>query len=534
MPVTVRDGQKCPSYGNHISADHLGSLFQVLFFIKATLVNSSQMTTRSVSKNRRFAWMRAVFELQSISTVGVVLIVISGGLGIVQVIANGALASVILAIVAYECVKRLDQGVPLTQLTSLLAVLQWLIGPVLNYGSDYQFGRYSMYVPEEQYFAFALPATAFYVAIMLSVGASVKQRQLLQFVDRRNFFTIGIVLNIVAFAAALASSRVGGSLGFLCHLVSQTRYVGALYFLFSKHPQRLPAAALSCVQLFTSSLAIGMFHDLILWMTLIFCYWFAQRKWILSTKLLTILAAVVVLFLIQSVKQDYRKLLARGEKPSLVSMMVTYATPDGRAWEDSVLSLTITRLNQGWIISAIMKNVPENEPFAEGETVKEAILSSVAPRVLWADKKSAGGRENFRRFTGLQIGDQTAMSISPLGEAYANFGVEGGVIFMGVFGAVFGLSYFAALKYTLRHPTFIFWIPLIFYQAIKAETELVVVMNQLTKGAVVAVTFHYGICRLFPTRIRMPVLPPGHPPPVSVPDVQHLTGRSRKVGADAS
>jgi hypothetical protein len=498
------------------------------------LVNWSAVTTRSVSKKGRFGWMRTALERRSISTAGVVLIVISGALGFTQVIPNGALVSLILLVVTYEFQKRLDQGVPLMQVTSLLAVLQWLVGPVLNYGSGYQFARYSMYVPEERYFAFALPATAFYVAIMLSVGASVKQRNLLQFIDRRNFFTIGIVLNIVALAATLASARVGGSLQFLCHLVSQLRYVGAIYFLFSRHSLRLPAAAISCSQLLTGSLASGMFHDLILWLAVIFCYWFAQRKWVPVSKLMLLTTAALVLFSIQAVKQDYRKQLARGESPSILSMVVSYVTPGGRAWEDNVLSLAITRLNQGWIISAVMNNVPENEPFAEGETIKDAILSSVAPRFLWADKKIAGGRDNFRRFTGLPIGDETSMGISPLGEAYANFGVEGGVIFMVGFGALFGLTYYGALMYVLRHPTFLFWIPLIFYQAIKAETELLVVLNQITKGAVVAVAFHYAISRLFPARIRLPALPQGGTPVVSASDAPLLTGPRKKAESGSS
>ncbi len=151
-----------------------------------------------------------------------------------------------------------------------------------------------------------------------------------------------------------------------------------------------------------------------------------------------------------------------------------------------------------------MQHVPENEPYAKGETVKEAVLSSIAPRVLWADKKTAGGRENFRRFTGLQIADSTSMGISPLGEAYCNYGVLGGIIFMIIFGAVFAGLFYAALWYCLRYPTFLFWLPLIFYQAMKAETELVVILNQLTKGAVVTLACHYLIHQVFPARNRIP------------------------------
>lgn len=460
------------------------------------------MSQYSITPRSRFQWLRHALEKRSASAAGMVAVVILGFLGSAQIIPNSAIVWTIFAIILYEFQKRLDQGVPLLQLTSVIAVLQWLIGPHLNYSSTMTFGRYSMYVPEPVYFQFAIPATAFFIALMLSVGASVKQKNLLQVVERRNFFAIGVLLNVVAIAATLMATRAGGGMQFFLHLVSQTRYVGAIYFLFSLSPLRLLFAAGSCVSLLSSSLGSGMFHDLILWLAILFCYWFAQRKWVLSVKVAILSAAALALFSIQVVKQEYRLELVHGRDPSIVRMAIDYITPAGKAWETSALSLAITRLNQGWIISAVMKHVPEGEPFAEGETVKEAVLASIAPRFLWADKKKAGGRETFRRFTGLQIADSTSMGISPLGEAYANFGVTRGIGFMVLFGGFFALFYYGTLRYTLKHPTFLFWIPLIFYQAMKAETELSVIINQLTKGSVVAFGGFYLLQQVLPVKLK--------------------------------
>lgn len=463
------------------------------------------MSQYSATPRSRFQWLRHALEKRSASAAGMVGVVVLGFLGFAQIVPNAAIVWTIFAVILYEFQKRLDQGVPLLQLTSVIAVLQWLVGPHLNYSSNMTFGRYSMYVPEPVYFQFAIPATAFFIALMLSVGASVKQRNLLQVVERRNFFAIGVLLNVVAIGATIAAGRVGGGLQFAMHLLSQLRYVGALYFLFSLSPLRLLFAAGSCVQLFTSSLGSGMFHDLILWLAILFCYWFAQRRWQLPVKIAVLLLASTALFSIQVIKQEYRLLLRKGENPSVIALMRSYLTPGGQAWETSTLSLAITRLNQGWIISAIMKHVPENEPFADGETINEGVLGSIAPRILWANKKTAGGRENFRRFTGLQIADSTSMGISPLGEAYANYGVTGGIGFMVLFGGFFAMFYYGTLRYTLNNPTFLFWIPLIFYQAMKAETELSVIMNQLTKGAVVAFGGFYLLRQVLPVKMKQMV-----------------------------
>ena len=118
------------------------------------------------------------------------------------------------------------------------------------------------------------------------------------------------------------------------------------------------------------------------------------------------------------------------------------------------------------------------------------------PRLLNKNKKGAGGQENFRRFTGLPIQKSTSMGISPLGEAYVNFGVEGGIAFMAVFGICFSLLYRFATSKVVRHPDLMFWIPLIFYQGIKAETEMIVVTNQLVKGGLIVLVGYFAVQRL--------------------------------------
>lgn len=467
------------------------------------MVQLNHSRTRS-----RSGVLRYFLDRRSISVYGTVLLVVVGLMGGTQLLPNLLLVPIVLAVVAYEFQKRLDQGVPLLQLTGLIAVLQWLVGPVLAYNLDYQYGRYQMYVDEAVYFEYALPATSLYVAVMLAIGASIRQRELLGDLDRSNFVKIGFFLNIVSLAAQLAITRAPGSLFFFFALVTQARYVGAIYFLMSRHPLRLLFAAASLAFLLMSSLGVGMFHDMLLWLALTFCYWFAQRRWTLSAKVLTLASSAVMLFALQVVKQDYRQQIKAGAQPSLVSMMIGYLAPDGAAWSDGALSHAVVRLNQGWIVSKVMEYVPAEEPYADGGTLKEAVKSALLPRFLAPDKKEAGGRENFMRYTGLNLEIGTSMGISPLGEAYANFGTFGGSLLMIGFGALFGLLFKLSLRFVSRRPAFFFWLPLIFYQSIKAETEFVVVLNQLSKGTAVAVVLYLFTDMNFPVRARRVVLKP--------------------------
>ncbi len=429
-----------------------------------------------------------------------VLLCALGLLGWAQVVPNVWLVPLATLFVAIEFLERIDCGLPLIQMTALIAVLQWLLGPLLVYQSEYPFGRYRMYVDEQCYFQFAIPATLFYAVAMLAVGRVVQQRALIQSVDRTHFVKIGCVLTLLGVFATVTAPRFSGSYQFLFFIVSQAMYVGSVYFLMSKHEWRLLLALVPLSILLMTSLNTGRFHELLIWSAVLFCFWFAQRKFFFLTKVAIFASILLLVFGIQSVKNHYRTALKRGDTPSLVGLMRDHMQPGGLAWEEGALANAMVRFNQGWIVSAVMNHVPQGEPFAQGETVKDAFVSALLPRFLAPEKKGAGGRENFRRFTGLEIAESTSMAISPLGEVYANFGVVGGILALTIYGAIFSSLYAFFASLLPRFPTFYFWLPFIFYQSIKAETEFVVTVNQLAKGTIVAMVLFYLIKRNFPTQ----------------------------------
>jgi hypothetical protein len=433
--------------------------------------------------------------LSSQGSLGLILLI--GFVGYFQIFSNLLLVTVLAAISFKELYRKVNTGLPLLELANLVAVLQWTIGPALSYFWGIDHYRYHMYVPESVYFSYVLPATCTFSASILGFGLFAKQENLLANLNRDFFFHYGIYLLLIAVAAELVTGAAPVSVQFFFHLLSQLRYVAAVYFLLSRHPYGIILALLATSSLFVNSKNSGMFHDLLLWLALIFCIWFPTAKWLHYRKAVIFTIGAISVFAIQVVKQDYRERLKSGDKPSLVLMAVEYLSPAGKAWEKDVLSLALVRLNQGWIVSAVMANVPLKVQFANGETVTDALVA-IAPRFLLPNKSKAGGRDNFRKYTGLPIGENTSMCICVLGEAYANFGEFGGIAFMGLFGAGFALYYSRILKWVVRHPDFLFWIPLIFYQAIKAETDLVVITNQIVKGSIVAFAGYWAIHRFFP------------------------------------
>lgn len=455
---------------------------------------TSQLGDRPVASSRlRLAIRRS---LSSHASLGVLLVI--GFLGYAQLFPNIILVAILCFISFKEFYQKIDRGLPLLELANLIAVLQWTVGPSLSYFFELDHYKYHMYVDEQRFFSFALPATCAFTGAILGWGKVVDQSPLVARKGLEAYFTCGVYLLAIAVAAEFVSGAAPSSIQFFFFLLSQLRYVAAMYFLLSGHPYRFIATVLACSSLFVRSSSVGMFHDLLLWLALIFCVWFPTAKWLHPRKPLVFALAGFLVFSIQVVKQDYRERLRSGETPSLALMVVDYLSPSGRAWDQDVLSLALVRLNQGWIISAVMKNVPANQEYARGATLVEAVVA-LAPRLFIAEKVTAGGRENFRKYTGLEIGEQTSMCISVLGESYANFGRHGGILFMIGFGAFIAIYYSQVLRWTAEHPDFLFWIPLIFYQAIKAETDLAVIANQIFKGSIVAFGGYWILQQIFPT-----------------------------------
>jgi hypothetical protein len=143
------------------------------------------------------------------------------------------------------------------------------------------------------------------------------------------------------------------------------------------------------------------------------------------------------------------------------------------------------RLNQGWIIARIMEHMPDKLQFVRGETVQTALMAALLPRILAPNKAQAGGRANFERFTGTPLPETTSMDISLAGEGYANFGVMGGCAFIFLVSLFYNLLIIKIISISKNHPSLILWIPFLFFQVMKAETDFATVFNYITKAVLV-------------------------------------------------
>jgi hypothetical protein len=136
------------------------------------------------------------------------------------------------------------------------------------------------------------------------------------------------------------------------------------------------------------------------------------------------------------------------------------------------------------ILSVCIKYVPKHEPFANGETILTTIASSIVPRIFWKDKPRVGGQENICRFLGDCGKYNYSYNIGQLGEGYVNFGKTGGALFMFIYGLFINWSFLKIRSMSLKHPTLVLWIPLLFFAVLSLETDLLTFLNSFVKGCI--------------------------------------------------
>ena len=366
----------------------------------------------------------------------------------------------------------------------LLMVLQWLLGPVLGYAYDEYIDKgYRMVVGKETYFGYVLPATlAFIVGIYLKLSRHPYKPNFSAHVD---YYQKGILLIIIGFLFEYLPGA-----GFLGYLLAALKYVGAFYMVLTPHKNKYYWIALVFGYLFFfHSLGSGMFHELLLWSCfLLMLNFFFNRKSFLF-RFGVIFTGFFFVFILQLVKPDFRAQLGTNTEDSKYSLFFNLVSAklmgDQPLFSNEAIANNVVRLNQGWIISNVMYTVPAQKPFAHGKTILDAIVASIFPRFLFPDKAMAGGRTNMSDYAGITLNENTSMDIRQVGEAYANFGVFGGILMMFIMGLFLNWVITFIEKKCLRYPELILWLPLIFLQVIKAETSLVTVLNHLVKASLV-------------------------------------------------
>ncbi|RDV14858.1 hypothetical protein DXT99_12935 [Pontibacter diazotrophicus] len=358
-----------------------------------------------------------------------------------------------------------------------------------------------MQVPEEEYLSFAVSGVVlYYIGLSLPIAGvkNIPKEVINNIGDHINskmrgaYYLIGI-----GFLSSFLSPFAPPALSFFLYLLSQLKFIGCFY-LYVSDSQNKVALYVVFAFLLLEALASALFHDLLLWGMFFLFIYCIKNKVSLTKKVAALVIGFFMVFLLQSVKYQYRNIAwtntsldAYDQSELFFGMIVDRLFSPDVLFDPKANELTITRLNQGWIITRVMNYIPIHKPYAGGETIRGAFDAALLPRFLSENKAIAGGRANMERFTGIMLQAGTSMNISLLGEGYGNFGKDGGVIFMFLIGIVFSLILRFIILKSLVNPTYLFWIPFLYLQVVKAETDLTTTLNYLVKATIVMVLVFY-------------------------------------------
>jgi len=301
-----------------------------------------------------------------------------------------------------------------------------------------------------------------------------------------------------------------GSLDFVAVLLSNLRYVGIWgWMILGVKGWRWRAILVAVSEVFLS-LESTMFHSVVLWLGASFCvyaYCFQLRP----QKTLAIICAVLALLVpLEYGKYYFRsamwygaevrsELLGSNRSIGSVSKPVAFAALLGDfvvnsfagRIDEQFFQHVSERYNQGWIINQVMLRVPAIEPYAEGETIVGVFTDALLPRFLVAKSYMAGGRELMRRFAGIELGG-VSMNLGYAGEMYANFGLHGGVVGVGVYGLMFGLLFRWMYRRAINRPLWWAFAPYVLILVVKAEEGIADAVNWIVKAMIVSIIVVYA------------------------------------------
>ena len=415
---------------------------------------------------------------------------------------------------AIDFIDSIGKSYNIMDIPILLAIFQCLLMPAVVYhvyNDDYFVNalNYDMTVSADVYYGFMLPAI-----VAMTIGMKLPQMFQRSYAQRFHVSLIavkqylkgkgnlGVLLSIIGFVSTLMKGFVGGQLSYLFYLLSLLLYIGVLYTYFSDHRQRVLYLAGGAVVITGDALARGMFGELVYVTLLVALLILLDKKLKAWVKYTAAIVGIFGVLLLQSVKADYRTIAWRGvgredqtNTEAFFKLLVDRLGTPERFYDVGLLFPTVNRFNQGMIVGKVLDHVPNRAPFAEGETIFLTLAATFVPRFMWPDKPTSGGHFNMERFAGYRI-EGVSMNISPMGEAYGNYGVDGGIFFMLLYGLFFALLIVLLMNYVRKRPTLILWFPVLFLNSIQIETDILMVFNSLIKS-VVFVAFCYWAAKKF-------------------------------------
>lgn len=457
------------------------------------------MNTRAKSRDPRYYFGLTINEFFSLCFLSAVFMLVTYPLYSRYSLWTGMGMAFFVFIIGHMLLIA-QRSVCMPELICFIAAINWVVAPWLAYLYPADFPLYRMSVPQQVYFAYTVPATValwlgIHIPLRLRVGeADLKEFSKMMSPNDRLFMDSMIIFSCLVTLTANGLPFQG--LRFFYYILEQLKFVAALSLMFTSTRGWGVRVFFVYLILFLQTTAGGVFYEFVLWSGYLFISLAYLRRW--RWRLLIYISIVIVLITaLNGVKSEYRAHISYEELPiqKKISLLGDLLWDElAQKNSDSVaLGDRVVRWNQGWIISRAMAFVPAAEPYAHGETIKDALFTAIVPRVFAPNKAQAASKDFFRRFTGLQLAKDTAMALGIAGEMYVNFGSWGGVLMTGLYGIMIGFIFSRFARFAKRNVLWWAWMPSVLLVTLEAEWNLADILNHMTKSFLVMIVIIYCV-----------------------------------------
>ena len=385
-------------------------------------------------------------------------------------------------------IRSVDFIMPLRYLIGMFMCLQFLMGPTFAYaGLDYyQISTSRMQVDESVYFSYVIPAMICSL-IGLHWGAGKFEGEIINRKAIENYLEEKPMLPYYAlaigFLASFASQFFSALFGNVFYLLTQLRYIGLFLIILSKRQVNYYVLALVFGSVIASSLAQGMFHDLLTWILFTSAVFLKKYKFSNVQKFFGIVGFIALALIIQQMKSSFRTAIAtEGGGLETFTNVFESKQEEGSFFNYEKIAASNLRINQGYIITYILKRVPQEVEFSRGEALYKVLEAAFLPRIIAPNKLQAGEKKMFHTYTGIMLSDSTSMGLSSLGDAYANFGVVGGCIFLFLLALFYNKIIVKIGRISKYYPILVLFTPMFFIYTIRPDCELQTSLGHLIKS----------------------------------------------------
>jgi len=392
-----------------------------------------------------------------------------------------------------KLIQDLGTKVPFANLMLVITAVQYLVAPSLDYAYFKPYNPYFyMRIPQEQYYSFVL-----YAFIALWAGFSIpfgKGKRDIDFLNRlkknpKQNAKVGLGLIYIGFVANYLNIifSLPSALYFVITLVSLMRFIGIIFIWLSDHRNKKWILAFVITEFTLYTLASAILIQLIVLIIFLYSYYSLVHNPNKLKIIMITIVGMVVLFMIQSIKPQYRSQVWSDKKQTnKLQVFSTLMYDKFGSMDKETFMYTATtvnmRLNQGWVMQLIMNYLPTKKPFLNGSVIEDELLGLLLPRFILIDKVAVQSSDKFEKFVGYRLHGYT-ISVGILGDGYGNFGVEGGIIFCFVVGLFYNICIHIFYRLSERAPTVYLWGIFIFFYLIRAGDDFYIISNWVIKSS---------------------------------------------------